>query len=188
MPPRERGRSFHETDRGDEGVEDARILASARLLAEGLVKCVRVATDKIARIPDPDPTEIARERRADVGNHFQLDRGIWVGGFRSSRGSHFAICAGDRWPAISPCSFVPAFRCAHLLLIRPARFVGHDRKESDPKRRCQRRFSCTGFLWRNCRRQARKNETLAIARPCMPRALVCGQSARPCLDLSSFTR
>jgi len=70
-PPRTRGSSFHETNSGDEGVENARVLPGAGSSAQGLVKGARVPANQVLRLFDPDRSQIAGDRFADVGDCFE---------------------------------------------------------------------------------------------------------------------
>lgn len=70
-PPRTRGGSFHEANGGDEGVENARILPGAGSIAQGLVKGVRVLANQFPGLFDPDRSQIAGDRCADVGDCFE---------------------------------------------------------------------------------------------------------------------
>jgi hypothetical protein len=70
-PPRTRGGSFHEAKGRDEGVENARVLPGAGSIAQGLVKGVRVPANQFLRLFDPDRSQIAGDRCADVRDCFE---------------------------------------------------------------------------------------------------------------------
>jgi hypothetical protein len=70
-PPRTQGASFHEANGGDEGVENAWVLPGAGAIAQGKVKGMRVPAYQVLRFFDPDRSQIAGDRRADVGNCFE---------------------------------------------------------------------------------------------------------------------
>jgi hypothetical protein len=70
-PPRTHGGSFHEANGGDEGVENARVLPGAGSIAQGLVKGVRVPANQFPRLFDPDRSQIAGDRCADVWDCFE---------------------------------------------------------------------------------------------------------------------
>ena len=70
-PPRTRGGTFHEANGRDEGVEDARVLPGGGSIAQGLVKGVRVPANQLLRLFDPDRSQIAGDRCADVGDCFE---------------------------------------------------------------------------------------------------------------------
>ena len=63
--------SFHKANGGDEGVENAWVLPGAGSIAQGLVKGVRVPANQVLRLFDPDRSQIAGDRCANVGDCFE---------------------------------------------------------------------------------------------------------------------
>jgi hypothetical protein len=70
-PPWTRGRSFHEANGGDEGVENAWVLPGVGSIAQGPVKGVRVPAYQVLRFFNPNRSQIAGDRCADVWDCFE---------------------------------------------------------------------------------------------------------------------
>jgi hypothetical protein len=70
-PPRTGGGSFHEANGRDEGVENARVLPGAGSIAQDLVKGKRLPANQVLRLFDPDRSQIAGDRCANVGDCFE---------------------------------------------------------------------------------------------------------------------
>src|SRR6185437_12658583 len=81
LPPRLLRRSLHKPDGGDEGVEQARVVALAGDSAEVVVHHKRVTSRQLARRGDPQPAKITGNGRADVGDVFQSCQFTTVVGF-----------------------------------------------------------------------------------------------------------
>src|SRR3982751_1253788 len=74
LPPRPRRAAVGERHRGDERVEQAGVVAPAVQRAQALEERVRVAAAQVVGAPGGEALELARHRRADVGNRDEVAR------------------------------------------------------------------------------------------------------------------
>jgi predicted NUDIX family NTP pyrophosphohydrolase len=68
MPPWLNGAAFHVPDRGNEGVQNTRIVTYASSLAQARIQDVRILSFELAWPVDSGAFQTLRERRTDVRN------------------------------------------------------------------------------------------------------------------------